>query len=136
MKVTPEILTIKSDKKELNKVDKFLSRIFVKNNLPFSRYNRVLLCVSEAVVNSIEHGNRNDLDKQVSIGIDCKKEKIFLEIRDQGEGFDYTNIEDPTKRKNVKKEFGRGIHIIKNFCEEMEFNERGNCVYLKIDVSE
>jgi serine/threonine-protein kinase RsbW len=129
----PEILFIKSDISELKKTEDFLLSFFRKNNLSKEHFNRVFLCLSEAVINSIQHGNRNDKRKQVSIQADCKKEFITIEISDEGDGFDYNNLENPTQRHNIKKESGRGIHIIKCLSNELEFKEKGKCIQFKIE---
>jgi len=128
----PEILVIKSDLSELKKTEDFLLSFFRKNNLSDEYFKRVFLCLSEAVVNSIQHGNGNDCNKQVSIQADCKKEFITIQISDEGDGFDYNNLETPTQRHNIKKESGRGIHIIKSLSNEIEFKDSGNCVQFKI----
>ena len=129
----PDILVIKSDKGELKRTENFLQNFFRKNNLPEDYFNRVLLCVSEAVMNSIQHGNENDKNKKVSIHADCKNGLINIKITDEGDGFDFCNIENPTKQKNLKKESGRGIHIIQSLCNELEFREKGKCIQFKIE---
>lgn len=134
MSNNPEILSIKSDQKELKKVEKFLSSIFEKRSLPKECFNKVLLCISEAVVNSIEHGNKNDQQKTVDIEINCERGNICIEISDEGEGFDYQNIENPTSKNNIKKESGRGIFIIKSLCNNLEFRNQGKSVEIKIDL--
>lgn len=129
-----EILAIKSDKEELEKVEEFLQKIFEKEGLPESCFNKVFLCISEAVVNSIEHGNKNDFDKQVDIQINCEDGNICIEVHDQGNGFDYNKIEDPTSKDNIKKETGRGIHIMKSLCSKVKFSNEGKSVEIKIDL--
>ncbi|MFO7552048.1 MAG: ATP-binding protein, partial [Haliea sp.] len=69
MNKNPEILAIKSDKKELEKVEKFILQVFEKEEIPKECFNKVYLCISEAVINSIEHGNKYDSEKQVDIQI-------------------------------------------------------------------
>jgi len=129
----PDILIINSDKNELKRTEEFLLSFFRKNDLPEEHFNRVFLCLSEAVMNSIQHGNRNDKKKQVSILADCKKEFITIEISDEGDGFDYNNIENPTIKQNIKKESGRGIHIIKSLSNGLEFKEKGKCIQFKVE---
>lgn len=129
---SPKILIIKSDKSELKKVKEFLSEIFVKHKLPQNWFNNVFLCISEAVINSIEHGNCNNVNKLVSIGIDSYSNKIHIHIKDEGDGFNFYEVEDPTRCENVKKETGRGIHIIKSLSDNLEYNEKGNGVQFKI----
>ncbi len=131
----PKILAIKSDKKELERVEKFLLQIFENEKLPKACFNKVYLCISEAVINSIEHGNKNDKDKQVDIQINCMNGNIIIEVHDEGDGFDSELIEDPTSKSNIKKEYGRGIHIMKSLCSEIEFRNQGKCVEIKIDVT-
>jgi serine/threonine-protein kinase RsbW len=135
MSKDPEILAIKSDKKELEKVENFLLQIFEKEEIPKTCFNKVYLCISEAVINSIEHGNKNNKDKQVDIQINCMHGNICIEIHDEGDGFDYKLIEDPTLNNNIRKERGRGIHIMRSLCSKVEFRNEGKCVEIKIDVT-
>ncbi len=136
MKRAPKILIINSEKAELERVEKFLVKIFEENNLPMKSFNKVLLCVCEAILNSIEHGNRNDSRKKVIMELDYFNQFIDIKIQDEGDGFDYAAIENPTLKRNIKKEAGRGIHIIKSLCNKVEFKNRGKCVRFKLDVSE
>ncbi len=129
-----EILTISSDFKELKKVEKFLFNIFRQRNISENCYNTIYLCVSEAVVNSIEHGNKSDKRKKVKIQINCKSDKIILEVSDEGEGFNVKTIEDPTLNENIRKETGRGIFIMKSLSNSVEYNEYGNSVKIKISL--
>lgn len=45
-------------------------------------------------------------------------------------------MEDPTSKINLKKESGRGIHIIKSLTNKIEYNDKGNTVQLNIECSE
>jgi serine/threonine-protein kinase RsbW len=134
MNKNPEILAIKSDKKELEKVESFLRYIFEKEALPQSFFNKVLLCISEAVINSIEHGNKNDTNKNVDIQVNCGSGNICIEVHDEGEGFDFELVEDPTLKNNIRKETGRGIYIMKSLCSKVEFRNQGKSVEIKIDL--
>lgn len=130
---SPKILVIKSDISELKKVENFLFDILNEFDLAQKYFNKIYLCVSEAVVNSIKHGNKNDQNKTVSIGINCDVNEINILIEDEGDGFDIKKIEDPTLKSNLKNESGRGIFIIKNMCDKLEYNEKGNCIQFKIE---
>lgn len=129
----PKILVIKSDVAELKKVEDFLFNIFYEYNLERKYFNKIYLCVSEATLNSIKHGNKNDHKKNVSIKIKCNKDVLKITVEDEGEGFEINKIKDPSKKENLKNEEGRGIFIIKQLAEKVEFNEKGNCVQFKID---
>jgi serine/threonine-protein kinase RsbW len=133
LKNSPKILIINSDKAELIRVSAFLSEVFEEYNLSPKYFNKVLLCISEAIINSIEHGNQNDKRKYVTIEISYHNSKIHVEIHDEGEGFNYCKLADPTTIENIKKESGRGIHIIKSLSDSLSYNEKGNKVKLKIE---
>ncbi len=99
----PKILVIKSDVTELKKVEDFLINIFNEYKLEKKYFNKIYLCISEAVLNSIQHGNKNDLDKEVSIILDCNDEEISIKIEDEGDGFDFKNLQNPAKKKSLTK---------------------------------
>jgi serine/threonine-protein kinase RsbW len=132
----PEILIIKSETSELKKVEYFLEDIFNRNNLSKKYFNKLYLCVSEAIINAIKHGNRNDLNKKVIIKISCLTHEMEVLIEDEGEGFNRSILQNPTTTENIRKESGRGIFIIENLTDKIEFNEKGNRIQFKIKCSE
>lgn len=125
-------LCIHSEIEELKKVERFLFHFFEKNHLPQNHFNKVFLCISEAVINCIEHGNKCDKEKEVSIQVSREDDSILLEIKDEGTGFDYNGLEDPTIEKNIKREAGRGIHIMKSISSRLNYKENGRVLKLKI----
>ena len=129
----PKILVIKSEISELRKVEDFLIDIFKEFNLAQKYFNKIYLCVSEAVVNSIKHGNKNDKNKTVLLEVKCKNYELKVRIEDEGEGFDINKIEDPTSLSNLKNESGRGIFIIRNMSNKLKYNEKGNRIQFKIE---
>lgn len=133
---TPDILVINSEISELKKIEEFLLKIFESNKLPQKCFNKVFLCVSEAVSNSIIHGNKDDKNKFVTIELNCLNKEISVQIEDEGEGFNIENVKDPTIRDNLKVESGRGIYIIKTLTDSLEYNDRGNRIRFKIDCCE
>jgi len=126
------ILNIDSKKSELKKVEDFLRKIFEAHNLSDEHFNKVFLCVSEAIVNSIVHGNKQNDHKKIGIRVVIEGYNLILQITDEGEGFDIKGVPDPTSKENIMKESGRGIHIIKTISETLEYNEKGNSVKFQI----
>jgi serine/threonine-protein kinase RsbW len=130
---TPKILDIKSDISELRKVESFLTEIFIEFNLTQKYFNNTYLCISEAVVNSIKHGNKNDINKSISIVVSYDVTELNVLIEDEGNGFDLNIIPDPTCEENLKNEWGRGIFIIKALTNRIEYNDKGNRIQFKIN---
>ena len=90
----------------------------------------VRLAMEEAVINSFKHGNRNDPSKQVSVRFEVGHEQVLVEVEDQGQGFDPSQVPDPTTPENLKRSSGRGILMMRTFMTWIRFSERGNCVTL------
>lgn len=132
----PKILVIKSELSQLELVERFVNEVFKEYKLAIKNFNKVYLCISEAVINSIEHGNKNDKNKSISIGIECNEKQMDIYIKDEGEGFNLNEIPDPTTNSNIRKESGRGIHIIKSISKKIEFNKEEKYIQFKIECSE
>lgn len=129
----PKILVVQSQISELKKVEEFIRDILEKYNLKQKYFNKIYLCVSEAVINSIKHGNKNDKRKKITVGVDCKNQVLVLNIEDEGDGFDINQLQNPTHTENLRSESGRGIFIIKNMSDKLEYNEKGNRIQFNIE---
>lgn len=112
-------------------VERFVQDVFKKFRIEEKLFGMVLLCLNEAVKNAIEHGNKFDKEKFVLIQSYFKREYLYFKVTDQGMGFDYHSIPDPTLNENIKNESGRGIHIIRNICEKIGYSKRGSIIELK-----
>jgi serine/threonine-protein kinase RsbW len=123
-------LIIASELKELNNLRFFLNQIFDDIDLNRGYFNRVLLGLSEAVSNSIIHGNKNDCSKRVFISFLYKANKLVITVRDEGSGFSLDNVEDPTRPENLKKESGRGLFLIQQIADEVYFCDGGNKIQI------
>ena len=86
----------------------------------------IRLCIEEALINAIKYGNRLDEKLKVVIDVAHNGNKVAISIEDQGKGFDYRDIPDPTEESNLLKAKGRGVFLIKHLMDELEFNKKGN----------
>ncbi len=93
-----------------------------------SRYGNILIALTEAVNNAIHHGNRLDPTKQVTLGYEVKDGRIIFLVQDQGPGFDYNHLPDPTDPQNLEKPHGRGVFLMRALAEEVEFHDQGATV--------
>lgn len=125
-------LVISSQLANITKVRCFLDEIFTKSRLDMNHFNRVFLGISEAVNNSIVHGNCCDKDKQVFIRVVYTEDhQLLIEVKDEGEGFIIESISDPTANENLKKENGRGIFILRQIADEVNYCDGGSKVLIK-----
>jgi len=86
----------------------------------------VRMAVEEAVVNAIEHGNKRDPDKIVKLDFRVSPELCYIDVTDQGQGFNPSELRDCTDEEFVDKPRGRGVMLIKELMSEVTYNEMGN----------
>ncbi len=91
----------------------------------------VQLAVEEALVNAIKHGNRSDQSKLVSTRCRVSRQAICVEIADEGEGFDPSQVPDPTSPERLEEPSGRGIMLMRTFMNRVTYNAKGNVVTLE-----
>jgi len=81
-------------------------------------------------VNSIKHGHRNDPTKRVELRFKIDREHVFLQIEDEGEGFDPQQVPDPTAEENLERSHGRGMLLMRAYMNRISYNHKGNCLTL------
>lgn len=86
------------------------------------------LVLEEAITNAMRHGNKLEANKEVNIKIMASSEKIFIEVTDQGQGFDFLNVADPTVKENLTRPGGRGVYLIREIMDEVKFYDAGRTV--------
>ncbi len=87
--------------------------------------DKVLLLGSELVTNGIEHGNKLSPYKHVTIGLKSDETAIEIDVKDEGEGFDPEDIADPLAEENLLSPRGRGVFILEQLADSLEFKENG-----------
>ncbi|GAB4238797.1 MAG: anti-sigma F factor [Ekhidna sp.] len=115
-------------------VESFIDNAKDKFELNDDIYGNIMIAVTESVNNAIVHGNKSDKKKNVSLSLTLEKSNIKFIVEDEGPGFDYQNLPDPTLPENLSKPGGRGIFLMKNLCDEVSFKNEGRiaelCFYL------
>jgi serine/threonine-protein kinase RsbW len=91
----------------------------------------VHLALEEALVNAIRHGNRGDKQKRIQVSCSISLDRLRIEIRDEGPGFDPAEVPDPTDPTNILIPSGRGIMLMRTFMSRVEYSGAGNCVVME-----
>lgn len=128
-------IDISSELINIKKVRSFLEDVFVKLNLERTHFNRIFLCLSEAVSNAIVHGNQCVSCRKVSVSVSHTNNFLTIEVIDEGVGFNVELVKDPTLSENLKKESGRGIFLMKNICDDVLFLDDGRRVQIKYMIN-
>ena len=90
--------------------------------------SNLFVALDEAFVNAVKHGNKNDPTKLIRVGAELSPKEACFTIEDEGAGFDVQTIPDPRDPANLFKSSGRGVLLIYNIMDEVEYNAQGNRV--------
>ena len=119
---------IPSIKENVSVVESFIENVGEKIRIEESIYGNVLVSVTEAVNNAIVHGNKEDKNKKVMLALKQNKKSVRFVVEDEGVGFDFDNLPDPTNPKNIEKVKGRGIFLIRSLSDKTTFKHGGRTV--------
>ena len=136
MTVTGEtvMMELNSQPESLSAVEKIVEELKTKYNINEDAYGNMLVAVTEAMSNAIYHGNRLDPKKKIVLTYQHNEGNLSFTITDQGPGFDYYNLPDPTAPENLEKECGRGIFLMKHLSDQVIFSENGRVVELLFKI--
>jgi len=121
-------IEIASKLDRIPEVEALIDKVSEEMGLNEDHYGNVLIAVTEAVNNAIIHGNKYSETKKVKVGVERVPEGVVFIISDEGAGFDYNNLPDPTAPENLEKPDGRGIFLMKNLSDGVVFDSNGTKV--------
>ena len=95
------------------------------------REDDIELALSEALANAVVHGAGSDPSKIVECDVACDEEHgMLIVVRDPGPGFDAGKISDPCYGENIYSSHGRGIYLINQLMDEVQFRKNGTEIHM------
>ena len=123
-------ISIPSLSENIRMIESFIDNAKEQFSLNDDIYGNIMIAVTESVNNAIRHGNKSDSKKNVDLSLRLSDGSIIFWVKDQGNGFDYTNLPDPTAPENLDQPGGRGIFLMKHLSDEVNFHDEGCTVEL------
>ncbi|HLR31380.1 MAG TPA: ATP-binding protein [Fodinibius sp.] len=123
-------LILPSEPDSMEKVEPFIDKLQDWMSLDTELRDRIMLPLSEAVNNAIIHGNKLQEDKSVTIVARQENRFLVISVEDEGEGFNPRAIPDPLNEKNLLKEGGRGIYLIRQYTDDLHFEKNGSRIIM------
>jgi anti-sigma regulatory factor (Ser/Thr protein kinase)/ActR/RegA family two-component response regulator len=108
----------------------FLTEEMFKHGIISLNQINVKVALIEALTNAMEHGNGLKREKKVHIQADYDHDKAVIHVVDEGKGFDFETLQDPTHEENIYRPRGRGIFMMRQFMDDVTFHAPGNHVTL------
>jgi len=123
-------VTLSSDYQSLVDVEGLVDSVCEEFGVQADAFGNVLIAVSEAVNNAIQHGNKENVAAKVYLQVATDSTHFCIQVKDEGRGFSFQDLPDPTAPENLLKDSGRGVFLMKNLADEVEFIHSGNTVNL------
>ncbi len=125
-------ITIPADPAAMTTVGEGVTELLTNKGWPEDEVMKVELALQEGLANAIRHGCKNDPTKKVqcSVTFDTAGEVVIV-IRDPGPGFNVEAVPNPLVGDNVLKASGRGVFLINELMDTVEFSEEGRRVMMR-----
>jgi serine/threonine-protein kinase RsbW len=123
-------LQLPSTRESIAQLEVLIEEVADKYHVTDDIFANMMTCLNEAITNAIIHGNKLDASKTVIVNVEVSAHRATWTITDEGDGFDYNHLPDPTAEENLEKLSGRGVFIIKHLADQCVFNTKGNEVEL------
>ncbi|SDT64597.1 serine/threonine-protein kinase RsbW [Mucilaginibacter mallensis] len=127
-------LQLQAKEESIAQLENLIENIADRYGISEDTFANMMTCLNEALINAMKHGNKMDPNKKVIINAEVESKRIVWTITDEGEGFDYTHLPDPTAPENLENLTGRGIFIIKHLADQCIFNTTGNEIELHFKI--
>lgn len=119
----------------LQLVEKLIDQVCEEYNVNQDYYGNILIALTEAVNNAILHGNKSVREKKIIVSFEPHSKDLLFTVEDQGDGFDYDSLPDPTDPQNIDKPSGRGVFLMKHLADDVKFHNEGRKVELTFKLS-
>ena len=103
-------------------------------NISEDYYGNILVAITEAVNNAIYHGNQANPTKNIDIFFRSFSDHVSFIVKDEGPGFNFSSLPDPTNPENIEKENGRGVFLMRNLADNVSFEDNGSKVVLDFKI--
>ena len=128
-------MELSSQPESLTAIERMIDDVRTKYHVSEDVFGNMLVAITEAVTNAIYHGNKADPKKKIKVTYLLNDHQLSFTIADEGPGFDYYNLPDPTSPENLEKECGRGIFLMKHLTDQLIFSENGRVVELNFKLA-
>ena len=132
--VSTSFIRMTSNPRNVEKVTTFVENLANTFRLAPDTYGNVLISLTEAVNNAIIHGNKRDESKTVEVRTMQRNGSLAITVKDEGKGFDYSNLPDPTCADRICECGGRGVFLMRQLSDNCRFQDNGRIVEMEFKL--
>ena len=136
LKTDVKAIKFSSKPENITIVEKFIDDLRSELNIGDDVYGNILISLTEAANNAMLHGNDADESKMVEISysLDERGKNLSFIIKDEGPGFDYNSLPDPTAPENLERTSGRGVFLMMQLADMVVFSNKGATVEMQFRI--
>lgn len=124
-------VTLCADRKAVDPVVQSVMNVVREMKCASGREDDIELALTEALANAVIHGAKADPEKIVECDVACdEKHGMLIVVRDPGPGFDIAKVPDPCCGENIFSNHGRGIYLINQLMDEVQFRKNGTEIHM------
>jgi serine/threonine-protein kinase RsbW len=128
-------IRIESRAENMILVERMIEDVCDLFNISEDYYGNILVAITEAVNNAIYHGNMANPNKNIDIFFKSFPNHISFIVKDEGAGFNFNNLPDPTNPENIEKPNGRGVFLMRKLADKVSFEDNGSKVVLEFKMA-
>ena len=124
-------VTLSADRDAVDQVVRSIMNVVREMKCAPGREDDIELALTEALANAVVHGAKSDPSKVIECDVACDEQQgILIIVRDPGSGFDPAKISDPRHGENIYSDHGRGIYLINQLMDEVQFHKNGAEIHM------
>jgi len=124
-------VTLAAERDAVDPIVQDIMQIVRKLACSAGKEDAIELALAEALTNAVVHGARSDPAKLIECDVACDEARgMLIVVRDPGEGFDPTTLPDPSEGENIYSDHGRGIFLINQLMDEVQFHKNGTEIHM------
>lgn len=127
-------LVLHSKPENIEKIEPFVKQVQSYFNISDDLSFNILLVLTEAVNNSILHGNCADPDKCVHVASHMSNHQLYFEVRDEGKGFNPSDVPNPCCPKRIAEPNGRGVFLMRQLSDYLQYRDEGRSVNIVFKI--
>lgn len=125
-------VTLAADRNAIDPVVQSIMEVVRDTHCATGKEDAIELALSEALANAVIHGAKGDSKKVVECDVACdEKLGMLIVVRDPGPGFDPATIPSPVVGENIYCNHGRGIFLINQLMDEVQFKNNGKEIHMR-----
>ena len=113
---------------ELEKLEECLNSVEGYTELSEDKQYEIMLVLSEAVTNAMEHGNELDSSKAIKLNVTISPEGMTAEVYDEGAGFIPSELPNPLDQEAMLRDHGRDWFLMQLYSSSIEWDNEQKCL--------